>query len=431
MNDAIVIGVDIGTSGVRAVAMDGRLRIVAHAAVPMAAPQRAGSGVSQSPSVWSAAVDECLLQLHAAVDPLRVRAIAVDGTSGTLLLTDAQGLPIADALMYNDARGVQAAQRIAEVAPPESAAHGASSALARLLYLQSLHATAGVAHALHQVDWITGRWLGRFGDSDENNALKTGYDPVARAWPAWFDALEVQRDWLPRVHAPGASLGAVSPAAARLHGWRTDTQVVAGTTDGVAAFLATGACEVGDAVTSLGTTLVVKLLCERPLFAPEYGIYSHRLGNQWLAGGASNAGGAALLTQFTASRMAELSTHVKPDEPTGLDYYPLPGPGERFPVNDPTLVARIEPRPEDDVRFFQGLLEGLAGIERLAYQRLAELGAPPSRSVRTVGGGAKNAAYTRIRQRALGVAMPESLHTEAACGAAMLARGAVGLGDAA
>ena len=51
--------------------------------------------------------------------------------------------------------------------------------------------------------------------------------------------------------------------------------VVAGATDGCAAFLATGVDKPGEAVTSLGSTLVLKLASEQPLFAPEYGLYSH------------------------------------------------------------------------------------------------------------------------------------------------------------
>ena len=73
---------------------------------------------------------------------------------------------------------------------------------------------------------------------------------------------------------------------------------------------------------------------------------------------ASNSGGAALLAHFSAAEIAELSTRLRPDIPTGLDYYPLPAPGERFPVRDPALPSRVAPRPDDPARFLQGLLEG-------------------------------------------------------------------------
>jgi sugar (pentulose or hexulose) kinase len=73
------------------------------------------------------------------------------------------------------------------------------------------------------------------------------------------------------------------------------------------------------------------------------------------------------------------------------------------------------------VRFFQGLLEGMAEIEARGYRLLAELGAPYPVEVRTVGGGAQNEAWTRIRARRLGVPVVRAEHQEAAYGAALLA----------
>src|SRR5262249_6429949 len=162
-------------------------------------------------------------------------------------------------------------------------------------------------------------------------------------------------------------------------------------TDGVASFIATRADQPGDAVTSLGTTLVLKQLATQPIFAADQGVYSHRLGARWLAGGASNSGGAALLAHFTAEEIDRLTPQLAPERPTGFVYSPLPNPGERFPIADPNLAARISPRPAEPERFFQGLLEGITAVEALAYQRLALLGAPPLRRVISIGGGAKNA----------------------------------------
>lgn len=72
------------------------------------------------------------------------------------------------------------------------------------------------------------------------------------------------------------------------------------------------------------------------------------------------------------------------------------------------------------------LLEGVARIEALGYHRLAELGAPPLRSVRSAGGGARNAAWTAIRRRALGVPLVPAEAEAAAVGAAALALRALG-----
>ncbi len=116
-----------------------------------------------------------------------------------------------------------------------------------------------------------------------------------------------------------------------------------------------------------------------------------------------------------------MTPQLKPAEPTGLDYYPLPKPGERFPIADPRLEARITPRPAEDHRFFQGLLEGIASVEALAYQRLALLGAPQLRRVIGIGGGARNHAWTAIRHRILGVPVTVAEQTEASYGTALLA----------
>jgi D-ribulokinase len=123
--------------------------------------------------------------------------------------------------------------------------------------------------------------------------LKLGYDPVARAWPSWLDQLGVSRDLLPKVLVPGTPFAVIDPDIARTLGLSSSAQIAAGTTDGVAAFIATHADQPGDAVTSLGTTLVVKQLATQPIFAADQGVYSHRVGERWLAGGASNSGGAA------------------------------------------------------------------------------------------------------------------------------------------
>ncbi|HEX8373730.1 MAG TPA: FGGY-family carbohydrate kinase, partial [Geminicoccaceae bacterium] len=303
--DTLHVGIDVGTSGVRAVAIDRDGIVHGQASRPMPAPVVESGTVTQDPAVWRDAVAAVLRRLGAEVDLGAVASLAVDGTSGTLLLADADGRPLAPARMYDDQSASQWAPRIAAVAPPESGAHGATSALGRLLHLQSNHPDA--RHALHQADWVAAGLTGRYGFSDENNALKLGYDPVARAWPAWMDQLEVRRNLLPEVREPGTPLGPVSPATVAAFGFAPACLVVAGTTDGCASFLATGAAEVGDGVTALGSTLTLKLLSDAPVFAPRFGVYSHRLGSRWLVGGASNTGGKALLRFLTAERMAELT----------------------------------------------------------------------------------------------------------------------------
>ncbi|MCU0836983.1 MAG: FGGY-family carbohydrate kinase, partial [Chromatiaceae bacterium] len=187
--------------------------------------------------------------------------------------------------------------------------------------------------------------------------------------------------------------------------------------------IAAGVADAGDGVTTLGSTLVVKVLSERPVFAPAHGAYSHRLGDRWLVGGASNSGGAVLRRFFDDAELVALSARIDPAAASGLDYYPLLRPGERFPVADPALHPRLEPVPADRAAFLHGLLEGIARIEALGYRRLAELGAPYPARVLTTGGGAGNPAWTAIRARLLGVPVMPAADRDAARGAAVLARG--------
>ncbi len=426
------IGIDLGTSGCRAVAIDAQGAVTAEATAPLPSPERDGPRVQQAPDIWWQAVCRCLDSLAAHIDPA---AIAVDGTSATLLLTDATGTPLGPALMYNDARARTQAEAIARVAPDDSATLGPGSALAKLLWLKDAGQTRQAAHAVHQADWVAWHLRGSSGEhapfSDFNNALKMGFDTRARCWPAWFAPLEVPTALLPEVVAPGSPVGNLAPALAKRFGFPADTRIIAGTTDSTASFIATGACGVGEAVTALGSTLVVKVIAERPVFAAEYGVYSQPLmvdGRQrWLVGGASNSGGAVLRQFFNDEQMQALTPQLQPDTPTGLDYYPLPAPGERFPVCDPTLAPRLTPRPTDDVVFFQAMLEGIAHIEARAYRLLAELGAPYPVAVRSTGGGAHNVPWTRMRERALAApqgnpVMSAAHNTEAAYGAALLAR---------
>lgn len=414
-DQALCIGIDIGTSGARSVAMTASFEVVASGSARL----DAFSPNHREPAGWWSAVQSALSQVLAQIDRKQVRAISIDGTSGTVLPVSSTGEPLAEPLMYNDPVTDRAIlDAIAANAPATSAAHGATSGLAKLLHFQTL---GNVCHIIHQADWLAGHFTGLYDVSDENNALKTGYDPVERRWPVWIGATGAHMEMLPHVLPAGSPIATISPKTAAAFDLPSSVIIVAGTTDGCASFLATGADQPGDGVSALGTTLTVKMLSDRPLFAPEFGLYSHRIGDMWLAGGASNTGGNVLSHYFDNAQIVQLSANIDPDTDIGLDYYPLIKDGERFPVNDPAMKPRMQPRPDDDAQFLKAIFEGIANVEQLAYGRLAELGAPKLRSVRSVGGGAKNGVWSAIRARKLGVAMPPVLSEEAASGTARLA----------
>lgn len=416
------IGIDLGTSGCRAVAIDEGGRELASARTCLAEPLSPTPGqYEQDPELWWQAVLDTLTQLGAALPDREPVAICLDATSATLLLATPDGEPCGPALMYNDRRAVAEAALIDRVAPADSPARGPSASLAKLMHLSRQYPHGTAAPALHQADWIIGRLTGHYGVSDWNNALKLGYDAERLCWPDWVSALIPDGIRLPQVVAPGDPIGPLDATLANRLGWPSSVRVLAGTTDSTAAVIAAGAKEPGDAVTCLGSTLVLKILSERPVTSSAYGIYSHRFGDAWLVGGASNSGGAVLRRYFSDAEIVSLGLGVDPERPSGLDYYPLIGPGERFPRNDPDLAPRLSPRPSEPRAFLHGLLEGIARIEAEGYARLAELGAPRPRRIASIGGGAANPTWTAIRTRILGIPVTRAEHQDAAYGAALLA----------
>ncbi len=419
----IYVGIDLGTTGCRALAIDAHGTLLSHADAAIPMPSRSDGQVTQDPGTWWTAANAALRMLAKRIDAGRVRAIAVDATSGTLLLCNGTGVPTTPALMYNDARALAEAERILPLAGAGSGVQEATSSLAKLLWFHEQGIPENSAHAMHQADWIAGKLTGTWGHSDYNNCLKLGYDAERRQWPDWIGRLDINTDLLPDVHSPGEVIAPVSGEIADAFGFPRDAVVVAGTTDGVAAFLAAGGSDSGDAVTSLGSTLVLKLLSDRPVFSAEHGVYSHRLGDRWLVGGASNSGGATLLQYFQIEQLREMTPLLDPENLTGLDYYPLPDVGERFPVNDPDMIAKLEPLPGDSVTFFQAMLEGMARIEAQGYSLLHTLGGPEVRAIRTTGGGSRNTGWQRIRERILGVPLIKPRSELAAFGSALLAAG--------
>ncbi len=423
MPSPCALGLDLGSSGLRLAACDSGGQLLAeHAAAYPAA--------FSDPASWR----EGLVALCARLSPeLRasVGAIAIDGTSGTLLLCHRDGSllegPLGQALSYATAcpEQVSRARQLAagdgagtgerEAASPAASASGS---LARALRLLETAPAPGAALLLrHQADWLMGWLLADWRWGEAGNNLRLGWDPVRQSWQGSIGA----QPWsaaLPRICASGSVLGRLAAGSARSLGLPASCQVVAGSTDANAAVLA-AAPGPGDGVAVLGTTLVLKQFCPEPLKGP--GLSCHRVAGRWLVGGASNSGAGVLGQFFSPAQLAELSRQIDPSRPTGLELRPLPGRGERFPVDDPDLEPILGPRPVSDVHFLQALLEGLAAIEQAGWQRLASLGAPPIQRVISLGGGARNPQWRRLREQRLGVPVLNRPGLSAALGMARLA----------
>ncbi|MBW4663632.1 MAG: FGGY-family carbohydrate kinase [Chroococcus sp. CMT-3BRIN-NPC107] len=408
------LGIDFGTSGARAVVIDEAsiIRAEVEQFFEIAPPE---SWID----MWKKALFNLIARLPYELRA-EIKAIAINGTSSTVMLCDQLGNVIDKPLLYNDGRGVEVLEKLQAIAPANNIVLSATSSLAKLLWMSKQPFFNQGRYLLHQADYLAYLLHGKLGISDYHNALKLGYDVEKLTYPAWLTNLAVM-PLLPQVLAPGKPIGEVTPAINQTLGLRNDCLVCAGTTDSIAAFLASGAKNPGEAVTSLGSTLVLKLLSRTRVENAELGIYSHRLGDLWLTGGASNTGGAVLRHFFTDTELVSLSSQIEADT-TSLDYYPLLKMGDRFPINDPLLPPRLEPRPDSDVEFLHGLLESIARIESRGYELLQQLGADKLTCVYTAGGGAKNAVWTRIRGFYLQVPMLSPIHTAAAYGTALLAK---------
>ncbi len=439
----LYLGIDFGTTGARSTVIDSQGTIHCETEYTFA---NNGQQQPELPSVWQNALWDSIEQIPPTIRN-QVRAIAIDGTSSTVMLCNTDGIPVCEPILYNDARGAAVTERLRAIAPANHTVLSATSSLAKLLWWQEggleAHPTKQLSlcgtgilpvveklYFLHQADWLAFLLHGKLGISDYHNALKLGFDVDTLCYPNWLieGIAGAATPELPRVVAPGTPVGELRDQVGDRFGFPRDCTVCAGTTDSIAAFLASGVNLPGEAVTSLGSTLAVKLLSHTRVDDSRYGIYSHKLGDLWLVGGASNTGGAVLRHFFTDAELDNYSTQIDPEQESLLDYYPLLKKGDRFPINDPNLPPRLEPRPTDSVEFLHGLLESIARIEARGYQLLQELGATPLTKVYTAGGGAKNSVWSAIRKRYLKVPVETPIHTAAAYGTALLAmRGAMGI----
>ena len=411
----LVLGLDLGTSGVRAAVLNatGQLLHTSSTTYTRGLPHAED---------WSQACRDLILGIPETLRS-QLRAMAVDGTSGTLLACRADGSPIGQALPYFQACPEQS-ELLRALVPATSPAASNSGSLARALQL--LQQIPGENLLRHQADWINGWLLQDWRWGEEGNNLRLGWNPQQGDW----DGAIAQQRWapaLPSIKPSGTVLGCINSHLAVELGLSLELMVVAGTTDSNAAVLAADPGE-ADGVTVLGTTLVMKRFTARPLFAP--GITNHRVGGRWLCGGASNAGAGVLRRFFNDSQLRELSRQIDPESSSGLRYVPLPGKGERFPVDDPGLMPVLEPRPVSDALFLHGLFEGLAAIEAQGWKRLEELGAEPPKRVISLGGGARNPQWRRLRERRLGCPV-RSCTLPPAAGVARLALQALHKGESA
>ena len=314
---------------------------------PAAARSRGRVGREQDPgALVGGRAHACCAQIAVQLPDRQCVALAVDGTSATLLLGRRGRYAPGSGPDVQRPPGGGGGRRHRGPGPARQPGAGADLGLAKLIHLGLELARA------ERASWPCTRRIGSAAGSpaasaisDWNNALKLGFDRDRLVWPRLGPGpgagrgSACRRWWHPGPDRhpgprPGEGLGLVT----RHHGPGRDHRQHGGRDRHGRRY------DPGDAVTCLGSTLVLKVVSPRPVASAHHGVYSQRFGDGWLAGGASNSGGAVLLQHFSLDGTRYLVGADRLHPASGLDYYPLPGVGERFPRYDPDLAAPARTR---------------------------------------------------------------------------------------
>ncbi len=433
--DDIWLGLDVGTQSVRALAVSGTGEILSANSHPLTS-HRAGPRHEQNPEDWWNALAIACRTTLVDIPVGAIRGVAVDSTSGTILLVDRSGRPLSPGLMHDDNRAVAEARRVNEVGSEVWSTLGYSMppswALPKLVWM--LHAfkdrvfsTDGKVYEgikiAHQTDFINRHLVGHQIPTDTSSSLKMGYDLLKNSWPRGvFESLNIPVEILPDVVLSGTQIGTVCTEATRKTGIPTGTPVIAGMTDSCAAQIGAGALSLGSWNAVLGTTLAFKGVTQDLIRDPAGVMYSHRSPDGgWLPGGASGAGAGVLSIYFPNRDLDALSMQAMQREPASIVAYPLASYGERFPFNVPTAERFLLGEPTDEIDLYAALLQGVAFAERLSFDYLDILGAPIDGPLSLTGGGARSRYWCQLRADVLERPVRIPQNAEAALGMAILA----------
>jgi xylulokinase len=423
----LFLGIDVGTSGVRLSVSDITGAVPWTRSLPLEKVRPSVNGIhEQDPALWWDAIcnlsRQLMVERRSWASISELLGISVASTSGTLVAVDRQGIPIWPALMYDDQRAGEIA---AELNANDTSGQRwtAAHSLTKALWLKNYQPNvwSRVSRLLHPADWIAGMLSGDFTNADQSNALKLGYESNRSRWHPAVEESGICPTKLPVVVPCGTVVGnlcATALAETRL----PQLAVVAGTTDGMAGLIASGAAVVQDANTTLGTTLVWKVLSQTKPDLGGSAIYSHlHPAGLWAPGAASNAGPGSLRPPNGFSRANEtLDVAAARCLPTSLICYPLVGKGERFPFVNEDARSFLTAEPASDLERYAAQLQAIAFVERWGYEVLEQCGIAVGHTVFSTGGAAMSGTLCKLRASVLKRRVAICRHSNAAFGAAIL-----------
>ena len=422
------LGIDLGTSGVKAVLINEAGAVCGTASAPLTVSRPAEGWSEQDPGDWVAAVKAAL----AGLDGLdRVRGVGLSGQMHGAVLLDREDRVLRPAILWNDVRShreaaeLDANSRFREITG--NIVFPGFTAPKLVWVAGNEPETFGrVAKVLLPKDylrlWLTGEHL-----SEMSDASGTAWLDVARR--DWSDellgALGMERAQMPGLVEGTAVAGRVSREAANATGLPEGVPVAGGAGDNAAAACGLGVVSGGAAFASLGTSGVLFAATDR--FAPnaESAVHAfcHAVPGTWHQMGVILSATDTLnwWARITGGRPAELAAEVHPGPPGDALFLPYLS-GERTPLNDAAARGQFLQLSHrtDRAAMTRALMEGVAFAFRDNLDALAAAGTRVERVLAT-GGGAASRTWLAMLAGALDMPVDLPAETEgAAFGAARL-----------
>ncbi|MFT3690923.1 xylulokinase [Paenirhodobacter sp.] len=427
------LGIDLGTSGVKALLMDANQRVLATATGELDVSRPHPGWSEQDPADWIAATRRAVAGLDGH-DLSGVEGIGLSGQMHGAVALDAADRVIRPAILWNDGRSEPQARRL-DADPRFRAISGnvvfPGFTAPKLVWMaqEEPENFARVTKVLLPKDylrlWLTGESLGDMSDA----AGTAWFDNGARRWSGELLAASGMRDdqmpVLVEGNAPGGGLRAEVAAE---WGMRPGTVVSGGAGDGAATAIGAGSVAEGQGFVSLGTSGVIFNPTARFLPNPESAVHAfcHALPGMWLQMGVilSASAGLQWLSAILGEKPAALTAALGPDlrAPGEVTFLPYLS-GERTPHNDAAARGAFSGLSARTGRsdLTQAVLEGVAFAFADNLAALRASGSAPD-SLLALGGGARSAYWLKAVATAIGMPLllPESGDYGAAFGAARL-----------
>lgn len=448
----LILGVDLGTSSLKALVVDERGAIIASAtrAYPLHRPHPGWA--EQDPTDWWGALIGAIADLHAASVPIeRIAAIGLSGQMHGLLLLGAHGSPIALSQSWADTRGQAEAQSIEHTIGRErllqiaGSPSNTSATAAKLLWMRHHQPDQwrAAAHLLLPKDYLRWRLTGVLATDPSDASGTLLCDLTTRDWsPDLLAALGLPQTLLPPIVESTTITGSLTSSAASATGLPVGIPVVAGGGDTECAAIGMGLVgaegDAGLALATLGTAgqLFLPVAHPRIDLSARMQTLCHAAPDRWHLMGAILSGASALdwLAHTLGAPGHPIPLHVllgeaadQPPGAHGLLFLPHLN-GTRMPDMNPNASGVfIGLRPEHTRgSLARAVMEGVALALREGLEVAAELGLPVDR-VRLAGGANRHSLWTCIQADVFGLPVEQGATEDAsAFGAALLA--SVGLG---